>query len=128
MDRNLVESVLEDGVVDGDEVTALRAEIFADGEVDRDEAEALFEINDGVSGADNDAGWTDLFVEGISSYVLDDDGSPGAVDGDEASWLLAQIDGDGQVDETELALLRNIRGRATSVAEPLNSRMVALGV
>lgn len=126
--QKLVASVTEDGTVDAAEVTALRSEIFADGVVDRAEANALFEINDRVSGADNVAAYQDLFVEAISSHVLNDENSPGEIDDDEAAWLIEKIEGDGTVDGVELALARNIAAKATSVPASLSAKFAEWGV
>ena len=106
-------AVLEDNIVDAEEVETIRTFLFDDGKIDRDEADFLFEINDAVSGNDNDAGWATLFVDGISAHVLEDDASPGEIDEDEASYLKTQIHGDGQVDAVEKALLSNIQAKAT---------------
>lgn len=105
--------VLEDGIIDSDEIAKIRERLYDDGIIDREEADFLFALNDGVSGNDNDPGWTDLFVEAISDHVLKDDESPGVIDEDEASHLIKKIEGDGQVDATELALLVNITANAT---------------
>lgn len=106
-------SVLEDNIVDAEEVETIRTFLFDDGKIDREEADFLFEVNDAVSGNANDAGWTTLFVDGISAHVLEDDNSPGEIDEDEAAYLKTQIHGDGQVDATEQALLANIQAKAT---------------
>jgi hypothetical protein len=106
-------SVLEDGTVDAAEVAQIREAIFDDGIVDREEADFLFEINDAVSGKENDAGWQTLFVEGISKHVLEDETSPGVIDNDEAAYLKEKIHGDGQVDDAEKALLSEIKDKAT---------------
>ncbi len=109
----LKDAVVADGKVDADEVAKLEAAIFADGKVDKEEAEVLFEINDKVSGAENDPGWTPLFVKAISAFVLEDEKSPGVVDAEEAEFLKAKIHSDGKVDETEKALLQNLKEKAT---------------
>jgi hypothetical protein len=111
--QELKASVLEDGIVDADEVAAIRAQLFDDGKIDREEADFLFEINDAVSGKENDAGWKDLFVEALSKHVLEDDESPGEIDDAEAAYLKEKIHGDGQVDEAEKALLATIKEKAT---------------
>lgn len=105
--------VLEDGIIDADEIAKIRERIYDDGIIDREEADFLFRLNDGVSGKDNDPGWTDLLVEAISDHVLKDDESPGVIDEDEATYLIDKIKGDGQVDMTELSLLVNILANAT---------------
>lgn len=110
--QELKASVLEDGVVDADEVKKIEEVLFDDGEIDRDEANFLFEINDAVSGKDNDAGWQALFVKAITAHVLADDTSPGVVDDDEAAWLKEKLEGDGQIDDVEKALLAELKDKA----------------
>jgi hypothetical protein len=108
----LKKSILADGIIDSDEVKQLREVLFADGVIDKEEAEFLFELNDAVSGKKNDTGWGDLFVEAITNFLLDDETSPGEIDDAEAQWLLAKIQGDGQIDDIEFALLKNLKAKA----------------
>jgi uncharacterized tellurite resistance protein B-like protein len=112
--NELKKSILADGTIDAQEVQQLRATLYADGKIDKEEAEFLFELNDAVSGAANDASWEVLFVEAITSYLLEDETSPGEIDAEEARWLLAKIQGDGQLDKTERALLDNLKKKAKS--------------
>ncbi|KAA6349270.1 hypothetical protein EZS27_003307 [termite gut metagenome] len=108
----LKKSILADGIIDSDEVAQLREVLFADGVIDKEEAEFLFELNDAVSGKKNDAGWGTLFVEAITNFLLEDESSPGEIDDTEAEWLLSKIQGDGQIDGIELALLKNLKAKA----------------
>ncbi len=124
----LANDILSDGVVDADEVKKIRERVFADKVVDREEADFLFKINDGVSGKDNDPGWKDLMVEAISAHVLHDETTPNEVDDDEAAWLISKIEGDEQVDDIEKAILSEIKAKATSLADALKSKMDAWGV
>jgi hypothetical protein len=117
----LKKSILADGVIDSDEVKQVRDVLFADGVIDKEEAEFLFEVNDAVSGKKNDAGWGVLFVEGISSFLLEDETSPGEIDDAEAEWLLAKIQGDGQIDGIELDLLKNLKAKAKVFPQSLAS-------
>ncbi len=105
--------ILEDGIIDAEEVQAIRVRIYADGQIDQEEADFMFALNDGVSGKNNAPGWSALFVEAITDFVLADDTSPGVIDDDEAAYLIEKIEGDGQIDGTELALLVNICDKAT---------------
>ena len=111
--------ILEDGIIDGTEVAQIKERLYADGVIDREEAEFLFELNDAVSGKENDPGWTSLFVEAISAHVLEDEQSPGEVDDDEAAWLIGKLQADGQIDATEKALLKNILASAKTVPAAL---------
>jgi uncharacterized tellurite resistance protein B-like protein len=105
--KELKKSILADGVIDEVEVKQLREMLYADGKIDREEADFLFELNDAVSGKANHSDWETLFVEAISAYLLED----GEIDTDEAQWLLAKIQGDGQLDKTEKALLVNLKSK-----------------
>ena len=113
--QDLVKSVLEDGVVDADEVKNIEAAVFADGQIDKEEADALFKINDGVAGNDNSPEWNKLFVKAISSYLLDDETSPGVVDVEEGDYLAEKIGADGQIDGVEKELLLHIKRNAKAV-------------
>lgn len=117
----LAEDVLADGVIDADEVGRIRERIYEDGVIDREEADFLFRLNDGASGAENDPGWEGLFVEAISDHVLKDKTSPGEIDQDEASYLIEKIQADAQVDRVELALLVNLTANATGCTESFNA-------
>ena len=107
--EELKKDLLADGVIDSAEVKKLEEVLYEDGVIDKDEADFLFELNNAVSGKNNAPEWQDFFVKAISSFVLDDETSPGEIDDDEAQYLCDKIKGDGQVDGTEKALLLNIK-------------------
>lgn len=126
--EQLKKEILEDGIIDIDEVTKIKDAIYADGIIDRSEADFLFELNDAVSGNDNCNEWTELFVTAITSHVLDDDISNGEVDEDEAKWLTSKIEGDGQIDNVEKALLTNIKEKASKIHPALMTEITKAGV
>ena len=115
--KELKKSILADGVIDEQEVNQLREVLYADGVIDKEEANFLFELNDAVSGKKNHSSWKKLFIEAISSYLLDDEKSPGEVDDDEAKWLIGKIQGDGKLDEIEEALLKNLKAKAKKIPQ-----------
>jgi uncharacterized tellurite resistance protein B-like protein len=115
----LKKSILADGVIDEQEVKQLREVLYADGIIDKEEAEFLFELNDAVSGKDNHASWATLFIEAITSFLLDDEASPGEVDEDEAKWLIEKIQGDGKLDKIEVTLLKNLKAKAKKMPQSL---------
>ena len=117
--EELAKDIIEDGIVDADEVKGIRERVYADGVIDREEADFLFAINDAVSGHDNDPGWKELFVKALTDHVLEDEVSPGEVDDDETAYLISKIEADGQVDDVELALLVNIIAVAKETTEKL---------
>ena len=124
MDKPLAElfkDLVADGMIDGEEVKKLRERLYTDGVIDRAEAEFLFQINDAVSGKNNDPAWKDLFVEAIASHVLTDPNSPGVIDEEEGNWLAEKLVSDGKIDETEQALLAYIKRNAKSISGKLSS-------
>jgi len=118
--ETLKKEILADGVIDAAEVVEIQQVIYADGKIEQDEADFLFELNDAVSGQKNHQAWQDLFVKAISSYVLDDEGSNGEIDDEEAAYLLEQIQGGGQLDANEKALLVHLKKTLGSLPKELN--------
>jgi uncharacterized membrane protein YebE (DUF533 family) len=109
--------ILSDGIIDADEVRTINQTIYEDGKIDREEADFMFDLNDAVSGKENHYSWKDLFVKAITDYVLKDDQSYGAVDDEEAEYLIGKIQGDGTIDEIEQALLLKIIEKASGTCE-----------
>ena len=118
--RTLKQSIVADGVVDAGEVDMIRSVIYGEGSgggsgVSRAEADFLFDINDAVSGKKNDAGWQSLVVNAITNHLLEDDTSPGVVDEAEGDWLMKRIQGDGNFDDVEKAILTNLKTKSKSI-------------
>ena len=80
--EELKKDLLADGVIDAAEVKELEAVLYEDGVIDKEEADFLFELNNAVSGKANAPEWKDFFVKAISSFVLEDETSPGEIDED----------------------------------------------
>lgn len=110
--KKLKQAILEDGIIDADEVNQLRTILYDDGVIDQEEADMLFELNDEVSGKNNDPSWETLFISAICDFLLEDEVSPGEIDDDETKWLLDKIQGDGKVDDIELKLLTTLKSKA----------------
>lgn len=105
--KELVKQILEDGKIEASEVQKLRAAILADGKVDEEEAKALFKLNEEAN--EKDPSFKDLFVEGIKSFVLEDE----VIDEKEEKLLLENICADGKIDENERALLEALAAETT---------------
>ena len=119
--KEFAKDILEDGVIDAQEVQCIQKRIYEDNVIDREEADFLFELNDGASGAANDPLWKELFVKALTDHVTKDVQSPGIVDEDEANYLIEKIKGDNKVDDVELALLINITSTAKECHESFNA-------
>lgn len=119
--EQLKKDLLADGIIDAEEVKTIKEVIYEDGKIDKDEADFLFELNDAVSGKENAPEWKSLFIDAITSFMLEDEVSPNEIDDEEANYLYNQIKGDGQVDETERALLENLKAKSKNFPEILSS-------
>ncbi|MEO1489267.1 MAG: hypothetical protein AAFR88_07520, partial [Pseudomonadota bacterium] len=86
----------QDGSVSPAELLQLRRTGWSDGVIRRDEAEALFAVNNVLDV--RDAEWSDFFVEAITEHVLNGTEPKRQCSPAEANWLIAQIDHDGVVD------------------------------
>jgi hypothetical protein len=127
MNTEMKKNILEDGVIDVTEVAAIKADVFADGVIDQNEVRDLFELNNAVSGKDNDPSWEKLMVEAVTSYCLEDETSPGVVDQEEGDFLADMIEGDEQVDAIEVAILTAIKAQATAIeSERLNNLIASI--
>jgi len=119
--EQLKSEFLADGIIDAAEVKELETLLFADGKIDVDEAEFLFELNNSISGKGNDASWEALFIKGISNYLLEDENSTGEIDPTEAEWLYNKIKGDGQIDSIEKNLLLSLKKNSKNFPSNLES-------
>ena len=119
--EQLKKDLLADGIIDAEEVKTIKEVIYEDGKIDKDEADFLFELNDAVSGKENAPEWKSLFIDAITSFMLEDEVSPNEIDDEDANYLYNQIKGDGQVDETERALLENLKAKSKNFPEILAS-------
>ena len=119
--EQLKKDLLADGIIDAEEVKTIKEVIYEDGKIDKDEADFLFELTDAVSGKENAPEWKSLFIDAITSFMLEDEVSPNEIDDEEANYLYNQIKGDGQVDETERALLENLKAKSKNFPEILAS-------
>lgn len=107
-----------DGHISADELSSLRQLGWGDGVITREEAEAIFAINNVLEQAD--AAWVDFFVEAIGEFVLNASEPRLMCDEQEARWLIAQIDHDGKLDSmAELECLVRIIERAQNVPDTL---------
>jgi uncharacterized membrane protein YebE (DUF533 family) len=103
----LILAIKEDGVIDAMELEQLKAKINEDGKVDREEAIALFDLNNAVTGQPNDPEYPQFFVDTITDSILED----------------------GVVDPAERALLVNIKAKATGeLPANLVEYMTTLGI
>lgn len=113
-----------DGQIAADELLALRRQGWGDGIIHRDEAEALFALNNSLTHRSPE--WCDFFVEAIGEFVLN--GTPPRLQcsDEEAQWLIDQIDHDGVVESmVELETIVRIIERAENTPNRLKHYVLA---
>src|SRR6185312_6374616 len=113
----LTDDLAKSGRVSADDALRLRREVFPDGVVSRDEADALIALEARV--ANNDDAWVQTFAEAIADHVLQ--ASPNVSD-ETAAWLASRF-GAGAPREAELEALLKILDHADSAPESLHAFM-----
>jgi hypothetical protein len=119
----LAKAAAVDGKVCAEEILALRRQGWGDGIIARDEAEALFALNNAINERGQE--WCDFFVEAIGEFVLNGTEPRLQCDEKEARWLIQQIDHDGVVDSVvELEAIVRIIERAENVPSFLKDYVI----
>jgi hypothetical protein len=108
--RQLKQDILANGRVEGHEVEVLRRELYADGKIDRKEADFLVELHKQVQRVT--PAFEQFFYQAIKDHILTD----GAIDAEEARWLRQMLFADGKIDDREKKFLRELRGEAKQLS------------
>ena len=109
--HRLQQEILASQRVDTPALETLRQHLYADGRIDRREADFLAELHKRVQRPHSPA--FDHFVyQAIKDHILTD----GKVDAEEAAWLRQMLYADGKIDDHEKKFLRELRGEAKQVS------------
>lgn len=120
---NLIElrkKIIADGQLSSKEVESLRKELFSNGGMTKEKGDFLFDFKDFLSKEKITPEFRNLFIDAISSLLLEDEISPGEIDESEAKWLRAKIQFKGYQDRTDQLLLDNLRRKSINFPEILN--------
>ena len=122
---DIARNAASDGVISDAEVLDLRRAGWADGRMNREEAEAIFSAQHAL--ASPSAVWSDFFVEALRSYVLNGTEPRGYASEEEAAWLIAMVRRDGRVcSMTELELLVQVIEKGLGVPEVLKTYVLGV--
>ena len=123
--KELVKKILESPCADAKDLVELKKAIFADGKISEKEAQFVREMNYDVIRRCKDEEtikiWKEVFVETITSFVLEDKVSKGIVDENEAAWLANIIRTDAIIVDVEKALLKNIKAKSANFPQVLEA-------
>ena len=115
--RNLLTNILRTSHFDNADVLEIRRAVFEDGHITVQEADMLFQINNLFNKPDT---WYDLFLEGVTHFLVRQTMPHGYINQANAAWLMARIDHDGVVEtRTELELLLYVMKTANNVTDEL---------
>ena len=103
--REIEQVILANGRVDGPELEALRRELYADGKIERREADFLVELHKRVQ--HRTPAFEKFFYQAIKDHILAD----GRIDAEEAAWLRQMLFADGKIDDQERKFLHETQGR-----------------
>ena len=97
--------------VNRQDVASLHRHLFAEGSIDRAEAEALFDLERAaLSRCD---AWTSFFIQAVTDHVVWGARPTGRLDEEQADWLIAQAD--AARTPAAFALLVNVHDEAQAV-------------
>lgn len=117
--RQLMETILNTGSLSDADVLNVRRAVFEDGHISIQEADMLFQINDMANKPDT---WFDLFLEGVTHFLVRQTMPHGYINQANAAWLMARIDHDGVVEtKTEFELLLYVMKIANNVTDALEN-------
>jgi len=101
-----------------EDVIMLRREIFGDGIVMREEAEALFRLED--SPVEKCPEWSAFFVEAMTDYIVHQAQPSGYISSENAEWLIGSVSNAGAVNSpANLELLVKVLEEAKFAPESL---------
>lgn len=120
--KQLMDQILEDGVISVEEVELVREAIFADGKVSKEEVEFLFKLKEtSFENGGAEEAFIELFKEAVESYSLLDEETPGVISKEEGDFISSLITSDSVVDSFEREILNHLKEKATSIeSEALN--------
>lgn len=106
--RTIISALIHGRQVSAMDVAWLRREVFSDGDVSREAADELFEVE--RSPAVKAPEWTEFFVEMITEHVVWQARPTGVVNEAQAEWLIQRADESMSIDA--LAVLVNVLAEA----------------
>ena len=106
-----VDEILARGSIKDVDISRNRRVLYEDGVISSDEAEILFRLNEGC--ALKDAAWADLFIEGITDYIVFQERPQGYVTASNGHWLIDRVAKNGKIEtKIELDLIVNVIDKA----------------
>ncbi|MDR0712695.1 MAG: YqhA family protein, partial [Bacteroidales bacterium] len=116
----LKKSILARSAIDESAVRQLQEVLPDNGGMNKEKANMLFELKDAFLNRNNHPEWKAFFTDAITSFLLEDDETPGEIDNSEAQWLRAKIQYDGKLGKIDKMLLANLKKKSINFPEILH--------
>ena len=123
--NELKRTIVSDGRISAEDVDLLKKIFYDEEGLTKAKANFLFKLKDTINKEHLIGEFNDFFVETITSFLLDDESSPGEIDEDEAKWLRAKIQTKGYLDKLDIMLLESLKKRSINYPEILNFKSKA---
>jgi uncharacterized tellurite resistance protein B-like protein len=107
--RQLEEQIIANGRVEGHELKMLPELLYADGKIDREEADFLVVLSKRVRQRGH--AFEQFFYDAIKDHILAD----GRIDAEKTDWLRRMIYRDDTLDDEERKFLHRLKGEAHQV-------------
>lgn len=118
--QELRKKIFANGKITEEDVLLLHESLITGQAMTREKGNFLFDIKDSTKRKNQCEAFQKLFVDAITSLLLDDDDSPGEISDEEAKWLRAKIRLKGSVDKTDNLLISNLKSRSINWPKILN--------
>jgi hypothetical protein len=105
--REIEDQIVANGRVEDHELRMLEQLLYADGKIDRKEANFLVEIHKRV--AIRSPAFEKFFYKALKNHVL----ANGSIGQGEVKWLRQLLLDDGRIDDEERKFLRELKGEAS---------------
>ena len=92
---DVLTDVMKSKKITASEVLDLRRALYNDGVAEAGEVDRLFAMDEAAT--DFDPSWTELFVEAVTDYIIEQVEPQGHISEENANWLIDRISCDGTV-------------------------------
>lgn len=115
-----IQSMAVSGYIGADDVLTLRREFYRDGDINQQEALAIWQLAD--QSPQGDPQWPTFFVEALTTYFVDQSHPKGYVDEAQATSIIERLNGQpSTITPMAFDLLVQIMAKSTSVPSKLAS-------
>jgi hypothetical protein len=104
--REIEERVLANGRVEGHDLEVLRRRLYADGKIDRKEADFLVELHKRAQY--RTPSFEQFFYQAIKDHIL----ANGRIGPNKTAWLREMLFTDGKIEDEERKFLHQLKGEA----------------